>query len=109
MMKLNQALSPLRQPRVEGMAYCLWSITTVMPVLSSCELTVLSPARIKKNRVLVNTVLVRISRAVDGKHLSAGIRHTVFRIALTVPLLPESGDRRGCKAGEHCTCQYKPA
>ena len=67
------------------------------------------PGEDQKNRVLVNTVLVRISRAVDGKHLSAGIRHTVFRIALTVPLLPESGDRRGCKAGEHCTCQYKPA
>lgn len=55
------------------------------------------PGEDQKNRVLVNTVLVRISRAVDGKHLSAGIRHTVFRIALTVPLLPESGTAEAVK------------
>ena len=62
----------------------------------------------QKNRVLVNTVLVRIFRAVDGEHLSAAIRHTVFRIALTVPLLPESRDRRGIKAHEQYACEHEP-
>lgn len=38
----------------------------------------------KKNRVLVDTILVRIFRTVDGKYLTAGVRHVVFRIALTV-------------------------
>jgi hypothetical protein len=50
--------------------------------------------------MLVETILVRISCAVDGKHLPTGIGHAVFRIALAIALLPESGNRRGCKAGK---------
>ncbi|BBV18529.1 hypothetical protein OIPHN330_41660 [Citrobacter freundii] len=66
------------------------------------------PCEGQKNRLLVNTVLVRIFRAVDGKHLSAAIRHTVFRIALTVPLLPESRNRRGIEADKQHASEHEP-
>ena len=54
----------------------------------------------QKNRMLVETVLVRISRAIDGKHFPTGIRHVVFRIALDIDLMSESRNRRGCKTGK---------
>lgn len=41
--------------------------------------------------MLIETILVRVPCAVDGKRLSAGFGHAVFRIALTVTLLPEPG------------------
>jgi hypothetical protein len=53
--------------------------------------------------MLVETILVRISSAVDGKHLPTGIGHAVFRIALTIALLPEPRDSRGIKAREQYT------
>ena len=42
--------------------------------------------------MLIETILVRVPCAVDGKRLSAGFGHAVFRIALTVTLLPEPRD-----------------
>ncbi|KDT34530.1 hypothetical protein AB17_2074 [Escherichia coli 3-105-05_S1_C1] len=58
--------------------------------------------------MLIETILVRVPCAVDGKRLSAGFGHAVFRIALTVTLLPEPRDSRGIKAREQYTRQHKP-
>lgn len=62
----------------------------------------------KKNRMLVETILVRISCTVDSESLPAGICYAAFRIALAVTLLPQPGNRRGIKAGKQCACQHKP-